>query len=376
MKKNRWDWARALFALALQLDPQNVSLLVRAGQACLQQDLPDDAIVHLTGAIQLDPQGADAHFYRGCAYLKKRQFDKALTDFELLTQKIDPDNHLGYASRKEYGEAYLGQGTAIRDQGKDLLVQAANAKNENERAAKEAQARAKIQQAADLFGKGISHDPQNALLYSRLGTSLLQLKQTDEGIKALTGAIKLDTKDVDLDLVYRGSAYVRLATQQPAGSAARKDLLEKAKADYLAAAKKNPKNADADYLLAECYGQLGEYKAGVGPYDEAIKKLPNWPNAWFTAKDAYFYQGTYCLVTGDLQRAADDFSQVLKLAGDSVAGPAETARALHALAAEFAKRKQFHEAAQWNEKAIGLAPTQAAKQEYREAEKAWRGQGL
>ena len=372
MKKRSWEPARDAFRRSLGLDPQNVFYLVQIGRACLELDLPDDAVTHFTGAIQLDPVNADAHFYRGCAYLKKRQYDKALADFELLMRKIDPDNRSGYFSRKEYGEAYLGQGTAIRDQGKDLLIQAANAKDEKERAAKEAQAQARIQQAADLFQKAIPHDPQNALLYSRLGTSLLQLKKTDEGIKALTSAIKLDTDGVDMDLVYRGSAYVRMATLQPSGSAAQKDLLEKAKADYQTAAKKNPKNADADYLLAECYLQLGDYAAAIGPYDDAIKKLPHWPNAWFTAKDALFYQGNCCLATGDLQKAADDFSQVLKLTGESVAGPGETARALHALAAEFAKRKQPKEAAEWNEKAIGLAPEPATKDQYREAEKAWK----
>jgi tetratricopeptide (TPR) repeat protein/serine/threonine protein kinase len=376
MKSNSWDLARDVFSRALELDPRNAMLCVQVGRACLQQDLPDDAIVHFNGAIQLDPQSADAYLYRGRAYLKKRLYDKALADFEYLMQKIDPDNRLGYGSRKEYGEVYLEQGTAVRDQGKELLIAAAKSTDEKGRAAKEAQAREKIQAAVELFSKGVRHDPNSALLFSRRGTSLLQLGKTDQAVEDLTSAIKLDTEGADMDLVYRGSTYVKMATLQPSGSAARKELLEKAKADYRAAGKKNPKNADADYLLAECYLQLGDYKAAIGPYDDAIKKLPHWPNAWFTVKDAYFYQGNCCLANGDLQRAAGDFSQFLKLTGDSVAGPAETARTLHALAAEFAKLKQLKEASQWNEKAIGLAPDQAVKEQYREAEKAWKGKEL
>jgi len=45
---------------------------------------------------------------------------------------------------------------------------------------------------------------------------------------------------------------------------------------------------------------------------------------------------------------------------------------MHALAAEFAKRKQLREANECNEKAIGLAPDQAAKEEYRAAGKPWK----
>jgi tetratricopeptide (TPR) repeat protein len=376
MKKNSWDSARDAFRRALELDPQNTSLLIRLGRACLQLDLPDDAITHFNDAIKLDPLNADAYLYRGRAYMKKRQFDKALADFEHLTEKIDPDNRLGYGSRKEYGEVYLEQGTAVRDQGARLRTEAADSNDEKEKEKKAALARARIQEAVDLFGKGVRHDPRNALLFSRRGTSLLQLGKTDQAVEDLTSAIKLDTEGADTDLVYRGWAYVKKANLQPSGSQARKDLLEKAKADYLAAGKKNPKNADADYLLAECYRQLGDFKEAIGPSDDAIKKLPDWPNAWFTAKDAYFYQGNCCLATGDLQKAADDFSQVLKLPGESVAGPADIATTLHALATEFAKRKQFKEANEWNEKAIGLAPDQAVKEQYREAEKAWKGKDL
>ena len=374
MKKKSWEPARDAFRRSLELDPTSVPVTVLIGRACLELDLPDDAVAHFSRAIQLDPLNADAHFYRGSAYLKKRQYDKALADFEHLMQKIDPDNRLGYGSRKEYGEVYLEQGTAVRDQAQELRNEAANSKDEKEKAKNETQARAKIQEAVELFGKGVRHDPNSALLFSRRGTSLLQLGKTDQAVEDLTSAIKLDTEGADRDLVYRGWAYVKMATLRGSDPQTRKEFLEKAKADYLAAGKKNPKNADADYLLAEWYRQLGDYKAAIGPSDDAIKKLPHWPNAWFTAKDAYFYRGNCCLATGDLQKAADDFSQVLKLPGESVAGPADIATTLHALAAEFAKRKQLKEADQWNEKAIELAPDQATKEEYRSAGKAWKAQ--
>ncbi len=372
MKSNSWDLARDVFSRALELDPRNALLIVQIGRACLQQDLPDDAIVHFNGAIQLDPQSADAYLYRGRAYLKKRQYDKALADFEYLMQKIDPDNRQGYASRKEYGEAYLGRGTAVRDEGKQLLIEAVTAGD----AKKEELARAKIQEAVDQFAKGIRHDPGSAILLSRRGTSLLQLGKLDEAVQDLSKAIELGAADVDMDLVYRGAVYVKMASQRKSDPEAWAELLKKAKADFLAAGKKNPKNADADYLLAECCVQLDDYQGAIAFYDNAIKNHAEWPDPWFSLKNAHYYRGNCHLSTGGFKEAAEDFSQALKLPGELPAEPARTARAFHKLASELAKLKQLPEAITWNEKAIGLAPDQGAKEQYREAGKAWKGKEL
>lgn len=334
----------------------------------IHRDSADHAAPESSRAVPLDPNNADAVFQRGCAYLKARQYDKALTDFERLVQQIDPDNRLGYASRKEYAEAYLGQGTAVRGEGRQLLTEAISAHRGKEGTLAEA----KMQQAVDLFTKGIRHDPANALLYSRRGTSFLVLRRTDAAVDDLTKAIGFGTQDQDLDLIYRGFAYVKMATRQGADPATRKELLEKSKADYLAAREKNPGNADAEYLLAECYVQLGEYQAAIGPYQSAIKKRPQWPNPWFSLRDACFYQGNCFLLTGDLPSAAADFSRVLSLTGDFIAEPAEAANALHALATGFAKQNQVDEAERWNEKAIELAPDKATKEQYRESQKRWK----
>jgi tetratricopeptide (TPR) repeat protein len=345
-----------------------VGIVAMAVWMAINRNVPEKAAPDSGRAVPLDPNNADAVFQRGCEYLKARQYDKAVADFERLVQQIDPDNRLGYASRKEYAEAYLGQGTAIRGEGRQLLKGAMNARRGSEGTL----AKAKMQQAVDLFTKAVRHDPTNALLYSRRGTCLLQLGQLDAAVDDLTKAIGFGTQEQDLDLIYRGFAYVKTATRQGADPAARNELLEKSKADYLAAREKNPRNADAEYLLAECHVQLGDYQAAIGPYQSAIEKHPQWPDPWFSLRDAYFYQGNCFLLTGDLAKAAEDFSRALDLTGDFIATPAETAKAMHALAAEFAKRKQLREANECNEKAIGLAPDQAAKEEYRAAGKPWK----
>ena len=101
------------------------------------------------------------------------------------------------------------------------------------------------------------------------------------------------------------------------------------------------------------------------------REWSGWPHPWFSLKSAYFYQGSCCLLTGDLQKAAGGFSQVLRLPGESVAAPAETARTLHSLATEFARRKQHKEAVEWNQKAVDLTADDATKQQYRSAQRAW-----
>ena len=274
MKKNSWDSARDAFRRALELDPQNTSLLVRIGRACLEQDLPDDAITHFNAAIKLDPLNADAYLYRGRAYMKKRQFDKALADFEHLMEKIDPDNRLGYGSRKEYGEVYLEQGTAVRDQAQKLRDEAARSNDEKEKARMEAMARARIQEAVDLFGKGVPHDPKNALLFSRRGTSLLQLGKIDLAIEDLTSAIKLDTEGADRDLVYRGWAYVKMATPQPSGSPARKEPPGESQGGLRGRGKEEPEERRRRLLAGRVLPPVGRLQGGDRPVRRRHQEAP------------------------------------------------------------------------------------------------------
>ncbi len=260
----------------------------------------------------------------------------------------------------------------MRDQGKQLLIDADAVDDAAKKKEKEAAGRAKIEQAVDEFTKAIQHDPRNALLWSRRGTSLLQLGKLDEAAADLTKAIEFGTSDVDADLVYRGSVYEKMASREKADPKAKAELLKRAAADFSSAAAKNPRNADAEYLLAECCILLDDFKGAIAAYDGAIQRQPQWPDPWFTLKTAYYYRGNCHLSVGNVRDAANDFAKAMALPGDLPDEPDKTARVFHKLAAEFAKLKQFDEATPWNRQAIALAPDEATKAEYRAAEKEWK----
>ncbi|MGQ9575818.1 MAG: tetratricopeptide repeat protein [Thermoguttaceae bacterium] len=367
VQKQSWEPARDAFRRALELDPQNPTCSVWIGRACLEMDLADDALLHFNQAIQLDPANADAHFFRGRAWLKKQQYDQAIADFERLMHQIDPDNRLGYASRKDYGEAYLGRGTAIRDEAKRLLIEAEAANDEEKRQA----ARAKLQQAVAEFTKAIQYDDKNPLVLSRRGTSQLQLGNLDEAVADLTQAIQYGNQDVDRDLVYRGSVYQKLAIRAKSDPVAKAAFVQKARDDFANAAKANPRNADAEYLLAEACTMQDDYRSAIEAYSRFLDKYKGWPECWFSPKGAYYYRGHCYMLDGGLKEAAEDFAQTLGLPGDLPDEPGRIARVLHELATEFAKRKQLDQAHQWNQKAIGLAPDQATKQQYSAAAGQW-----
>jgi tetratricopeptide (TPR) repeat protein len=202
----------------------------------------------------------------------------------------------------------------------------------------------------------------------------LQLGEFAKAADDLSQAIEFGSRDVDVDLCYRGYVYERMAARQKKSDPqAWTELLNKAGADFAAADKKNPQNADADYLLAEYCTQLDDYKGAIAAYDNAIQKAPKWPNPWvFSLKNAYYYRGTCYLRTGDLKEAGDDFSRTLALPGDLPAGPGGTAQVLHKLATEFAKQKQFPDAVKWNQQAIALMPDEATKEQFRAAQKGWK----
>ncbi|TPG41012.1 tetratricopeptide repeat protein [Sphingomonas koreensis] len=92
----------------------------------------------------------------------------------------------------------------------------------------------------------------------------------------------------------RGSAYYRLADYQ------------RARTDYAAAARLDPKDSSSRYDLGLVDEQLGNREEAVSDYTSAIKASDD-------DSDAYLNRGTIFLETARFDKAIADFSQVLKL---------------------------------------------------------------
>jgi tetratricopeptide (TPR) repeat protein len=116
IEKGDYDKALADFNKAIQLAPNEANLYDSRGDALVAA-----ALAVYNNAIQLDSKDVDYYNGRGYAYLKKGDYDKALTDFNKAVQ-LAPNEANPYDSR---GEAYLTIGDydkAIADYSKALQL--------------------------------------------------------------------------------------------------------------------------------------------------------------------------------------------------------------------------------------------------------------
>ncbi len=375
LKAAQWDEARRKLLEAFPRAAGNGRLLVQLGRACLGLDLVDEALDHFSAAVRADPRDPEARFGRGIALTKKRQFDEAVHEFETLATTLDPDGTLGYRSRPQYADAYLGVGTRCADEARELLSQAADAKDPE---ALKKKAVARLKDAVAQLDRAIEHDPGRSLLWSRRGAFRRYLPDFEGALADITKAIELGGDEVDKDLVFRGELRQRMAVQPGVEPQRKAQLLREAEKDFEAAARKNPKNPDAPFFLAGLYTLLADrenakdhYAKAVAAYTQAIAAYVEKLAPWFTLPEAHYGRARCLILIGRLQEAAEDFTRVLqspRLPDE----PAHVAEMLHELAKEFRNARQIDEARQWNRRAVELAPDRAKQDEYRAVEKSWQ----
>jgi tetratricopeptide (TPR) repeat protein len=85
-------------SLATESEPDNPEAWLFCGEAWLQIDRLDQAIIDFNKALELKPNLADAYFGRGLARRQKREFESAIAD---LTKSIElsPTHAGGYGNR-------------------------------------------------------------------------------------------------------------------------------------------------------------------------------------------------------------------------------------------------------------------------------------
>lgn len=375
LQEGKGDAARRELLKVVATMPHNAQARIQLGRACLALDLLDEALEHLAAAVEAAPQDATARFYLGVALTKNKRFSEAVEAFEMAA-KLDADGHLGYHSRPEYAEAYLGVATRLADEAKHLMSRAASSGG----AGQQAKATALLKQAVAQLDRAVQHNPKRPLLWSRRGALRRYIPDFDGALADISQAIALGGEAVDKDLVFRGELRQRMAVRRQTPPAQKTQLLRQARQDFQEATQKNPNNADAHFFLAGVETLLADqqedaraaYAAAVAAYSRAIETHPGWTDPWFTLAEAYFGRGTVRILVGQLPQAAEDFTRVLGANEPLPADRDDIARTLHELAKEFWKARQPEEARRWNRRAIDLAPDEPARQRYQAAERSWQ----
>ena len=95
--------AIAAFESAIQEDPDYTESYHGLAQVQREAGDPSTAIIHHDRAIQLDPGRFDLYWERGVTYLRLKNYDAAITNFEACLER-----------NSQFGNAHLGLGEAYR----------------------------------------------------------------------------------------------------------------------------------------------------------------------------------------------------------------------------------------------------------------------
>jgi lipoprotein NlpI len=239
----RWHWAAgACLAAALWLglgpasaeQSQNWKWCVNKNNAYS----PDLAISGCTAFIHSGRENrknlAAAFNNRGIAYDDKKDFDRALADYNEAIRLNPKDAHafnnrgVAYDNKKEYDRAIADYDAAIRLNSK--LAAAFNNRGNAYRAKKD------YDRAIADYNEAIRLDPKYAEAFNNRGRAYRAKKDYDHAIADYDAAIRLDPKHASAYL-NRGLAYLY------------GDLLAKAQADFKEASELDPKDAYAALWL-------------------------------------------------------------------------------------------------------------------------------
>ena len=220
--------------------------------------------------------------------------------------------------------------------------------------------------AADLIGRAININPNNAAAYSNRGNALKTLKLLDEAIASYETAIKLkpdyaeahsnrgnallDLKRLDEAIV----SYDRAIKIKPDYAEAYSNRgnvflelkrLDEAIVSYDQAIKIKPDHAEAYYSRGVTLVELGRLEQAVASYDLAIKARPNYA-------EAYCNRGNVLKELKQNEQAVASYDQALRIRPDYAQAYSNRGNALKEL-------KRLDDAIADYDKAISIEPDYA-----------------
>jgi len=260
-----------------------------------------DSIVTWAQALDADPYDTQALVFRGDAWSKMREDEKAIADFSRAIE-LDRDDALAYLGRARVHHRLGRHEKALADCTEVLRV-----------------------------------DPNRQNAYVLRGGSFIRLGKNEQGIADLNEAIRLKPEDANA-YNWRGIAHKNMGN------------LEAALADYNRVLEKTP-NASGTYLnRALLFKSKGDFASVVANYTLALQFNPNYADAynnlaslWSTCPDEKFRDGPKALEYAHKASELSNWANCLHL---------------FTLGGAYAEVGQFDQAVHWAKKSLELAPKQ------------------
>ena len=248
------------------------------------------AIVCYTGAIELDPQIADAYINRGAAYECTGDLDLAFQDLDTalaLELKSEAYNNRGnvHFKKRDYDRA-------IQDYTKAIELQPGNAGTYIYRG-HSFRYLAFYGHATRDYNEALALNPGNADAYVGIGIVHFLRGDHDKAIKNYDQALKIDSSDPDTYL-NRGASHNAIGD------------LDGAEEDFGKALELDPQYAYAYRARALLFIKKGDFDRALRDLDRALQLNPDFA-------DAQAVRGSLYLEKGKLDRAIRDLDKVLAL---------------------------------------------------------------
>jgi tetratricopeptide (TPR) repeat protein len=245
LDQDRPDEAEALFLRALSQDPGSAAALSGVGRAALAKRDFARAIEHLERALSAEPRALSLHYPLAAAYRGIGQLDRANTQ---LTQRGSGRP----APRDPLMAAY-----------DEVLHTPLNYESQGLRALESGQ----VNEATDLFRKGLALAPDDPKLHHRLGTALFMQGDVDGSVREFQEALRLSP---GFSRAHFGLGMVLNQSGRPA----------EAIDHFLAAVKYQPDYLEARLALADVLLATGQLQESLPQFARIVELDPSIADAW------------------------------------------------------------------------------------------------
>jgi len=232
-----------------------------------RKESQEELLSNLTQAIQLNPNSANAYYYRGLARQSPISQDSLYFPFSKDRQEAIVDYTQAIRLKPDFAAAYFERGRAREEDG-DILG------------------------AIQDQTKTIQLEPNFATLYYQRGFLYSKLGFQQEAVKDLIQALSIDSPN--------------------------KNGYPKSRQQHIQVLKAQPINAEDYYKRGQVRYTLGDYQGAIWDYTQAIRLKSNFINAYFMRGQAYC-EGARSLFASDqnalknVERSTSDFTQVIQL---------------------------------------------------------------
>lgn len=305
MTAGEFQRGKELMVDAIRLDPDNAEYHEKLGVFLTRANEPDEAILHLTKAIELNPNAKDAYFYRGIAHKSKDEFSEAQADFlEVIELESAPGNTFSEDARQQIDE--LKALEAKKEHFQNLKAKQNEPLETAAKYIERGQTYLKTgewEKAYLDFDEAIRLEPTNAKAFRFRGASHYKMGDAELAIKDYSQAIKLDPNNSDLHL-NRGI----LQADSGDSDAALVDLNEAIRLD--------PSNAMAYHMRAKVHAEAwfdgDSIDQATDDFEKAIELNPDNPEI-YKSRAEFWCQPCF---RGAEKDALADLDQAIRLAPD------------------------------------------------------------